>query len=376
VTTAWFTAGLFHLLIDQRPDGLRPLRQLIAGGDVLSPSHVARALAALPDCRMVNGYGPTENTTFTCCYDIRRAGWGSGSIPIGTPIRGTYVRILDDELKPVADGEVGQLCAGGSGLALGYLGDAQRTSDRFVPDPYEAGARLYLTGDLVKRRPDGSLEFIGRRDRQIKIDGKRVELGEIEEALRRNPAIADAIVVMEESGQSVRRLVGYVKTRSSPGKASAFGPEAAAKLRSELPAHMIPSEIIVLDEFPLTANGKVDLARLPTRKTASAMPPKNALEASLADIFKRVLGIPAVEPERNFFDLGATSLKLVEAHDHISRLYGDVELMTLFQYANIRDLARFLGGRQTSVERREAIAERMQRQSEAFRRLRGTKPTQ
>jgi hypothetical protein len=279
-------------------------------------------------------------------------------------------------MKPVADGEVGQLCAGGGGLALGYLNDTERTSERFVPDPYASGSRLYLTGDLVKRRPDGALEFIGRRDRQIKIDGKRVEIGEIEQALRRNPEIVDAIVVMHQDG-STRRLIGYVKARSGPDRADTFGPETLAKLRCELPAHMIPSEIFVLAEFPLTPNGKVDIARLPVRKIpAAASSPKNALEGALADIFKGVLGLPAIEPERNFFDLGATSLNLLEAHERITRLYGDVDVIALFEHTNIRDLARFLGGKQAGAPRREAMPSRIQRQSEAFKRLRSTKLAQ
>jgi amino acid adenylation domain-containing protein len=376
VTTAWFTAGLFHLLVDQRLDGLRPLRQLIAGGDILSPTHVARALSGLPGCRVVNGYGPTENTTFTCCYDIPRGGWGGGSIPIGIPIEGTYVRILDDGMRLVADGETGQLCAGGRGIALGYLGDPARTAERFVPDPYSADARLYLTGDLVRRRPDGAIEFIGRRDRQIKIDGKRVELGEIEEALRRNPAIVDAVLVFHQEGPAARRLIGYVKPKSRPNQANTFGLDTLAKLRCELPAHMVPSEIIVLEEFPLTANGKVDVARLPARAAAAAAPLKNALEGTLTDIFKRVLGVPAVEPESHFFDLGATSLNLLEAHEHISRLYGDVDVIALFEHTTVRDLARFLSGRQAAVKPPPEMSARLQRQTEAFKRLRNSRPPQ
>ena len=280
-------------------------------------------------------------------------------------------------MTAVADGDVGQLCAGGSGLALGYLHDTERTSERFVPDPYAAGSRLYLTGDLVRRRPDGALEFIGRRDRQIKIDGKRVEIGEIEQALRRNPEIVDAVVAMHQDG-SARRLIGYVKARSASDRADTFGMETLAKLRCELPAHMIPSEIFVLDEFPLTANGKIDIGRLPARKilAPAAVPPKNAIEGALADIFKGVLGLPAVEPERNFFDLGATSLKLLEAHERITRLYGDVDVIALFEHSNIRDLARFLGGKRAGAPRREGMPSRIQRQSEAFKRLRSTKLAQ
>jgi amino acid adenylation domain-containing protein len=191
VTTLWLTAGLFHLMVDQRPDALRGLRQLLAGGDVLSPTHVLHQLRNAPGCRLINGYGPTENTTFTCCYTIPADWDGAGPVPIGMPINGTEVFILDEWLHPVPEGEPGELCAAGDGLALGYLNQPEVTAQRFVESPFgPLGTRLYRTGDLVHRRADGAINFLGRLDRQVKINGKRIELEAVEAALR---AVSDHV---------------------------------------------------------------------------------------------------------------------------------------------------------------------------------------
>jgi len=188
VTTAWFTAGLFHLLVDQRLDGLRSLRQLVAAAMYSPDPCFARARRA-SGCRIVNGYGRREHDLLPAVMKSRAKDGAGDPFPSERLIEHTYVRLLDDDMKPVADGEVGQLCAGGSGLASGYLGDAKRTAERFVPDPYSEGARLYLTGDLARRRADGRAGIhrpaATARSRSTE---KRVELGEIEEALRRNPA--------------------------------------------------------------------------------------------------------------------------------------------------------------------------------------------
>src|SRR5450631_3359483 len=215
VTTLWLTAGLFHLMVDHRLQGLAPLRQLIAGGDVLSPPHVARAQAALPGCQLINGYGPTENTTFTCCYSIPRS-LTPGPIPIGTPIAHTTVHILDDAGRPVIDDQEGELYAGGAGLALGYLNRVELTEERFVANPFDpAGStRLYRTGDRVRRRGDGNIEFLGRVDRQVKINGKRVELEEIEACLRRSPLVEDAAVTSPIDDNGPRKVHAYVKLRA------------------------------------------------------------------------------------------------------------------------------------------------------------------
>ena len=368
VTTAWFTAGLFHLLVEHQLESLAGVRQILAGGDVLSPTHVARAQAALPNSQLINGYGPTENTTFTCCYPIPREGWGSGPVPIGTPIHGTYVHLLDDEMKPVAKGEIGMLYAGGLGVASGYV-DPALSAAAFVPDPYHPGATLYRTGDLVRRRPDGALDFVGRRDRQLKIGGKRVELGEIEEAMRHVAGVGDAVVTANESAGSIL-LTGYVKPASAGRDTASLAAAVNTELARLLPSHMRPSQILVLDEFPLNANGKVDRARLPQRRAASAATLAVATsqgESALRDIFQGVLGVGAISPDTNFFDLGATSLKLVEAHASIEQAWPGTDVMALFEHPTIRGLARAIEAREKTVQ--NAGQRRGQQQAEALKRL-------
>jgi non-ribosomal peptide synthetase component F len=188
VTTLWLTAGLFHQMVDEQLEALTTLKQLLAGGDVLSPSHVRKFIDASPSCRLINGYGPTENTTFTCCYVIDEF---NGSVPIGRPIAGTQVFILDENLQLVPPGFTGELYTSGHGLARCYHGRASLTAERFIPDPFsaEAGARLYRTGDLVRHRADGNIEFIGRGDEQVKVRGYRIEPGEVGTAIARAPGV-------------------------------------------------------------------------------------------------------------------------------------------------------------------------------------------
>jgi amino acid adenylation domain-containing protein len=376
VTTAWFTAGLFNLLVEHQLGALQGLRQILAGGDVLSPTHVLRARAGLPDCQLINGYGPTENTTFTCCYRIPKEGWGGGPVPIGTPIAGTYVRLLDDEMKPVPDGEVGMLYAGGLGVALGYIGDAHRSAASFVPDPLHPGATLYRTGDLARRRPDGALDFIGRRDRQVKIDGKRVELGEIEETLRRSGGIADAVVTAS-SADDGHVLTAYIKAAAANSEPVVLASEARNGLLRTLPPHMRPARIVVLDEFPLNTSGKIDHDHLPSPQSipVAAMPvTQGNTERMLGEIFGRVLGVRSVGADTNFFDLGATSLKLVEAHAAIERIWPGVGVVALFRHPNIRDLARAIEGRDTALD--AAARRRAQQQADALKRLQRARPAQ
>jgi len=367
-TTLWLTAGLFHLMVDHRLEALRPLRQLLAGGDVLSPTHVAKLLRTLPHCRLINGYGPTENTTFTCCHTITEADLADGSVPIGRPIAGTTVLVLDAEMRPVPDGAEGQLCAGGRGVALGYLNRPELTAERFVADPFSAepGARLYLTGDLVRRRAGGALMFLGRMDRQVKIDGRRVEFEEIETALRRQPGVRDAVAVLREDTPGRKRIVAYV-VGSAEGLLTA--------LRAALPPWAVPTAIVDLPTLPLNANGKVDRARLPAPEKAETGPslaPRNDMERALGAIWQRVLGRPEVRRDDNFFDLGGTSLHLIEVHAEIARrLKPDIALIDLFQRPRISELAALLLG-QPPVAAAAAVAvpERARRAAEAMRRAR------
>jgi amino acid adenylation domain-containing protein len=372
VTTAWFTSGLFNLFVDHQLAALRGVRQLLAGGDVLSPSHVRRAQAALPDCQLINGYGPTENTTFTCCYRIPREGWGGGPVPIGTPINGTYIRLLDEDMKPVNDGDIGMLYAGGLGLASGYLGDGRQASSNFITDPQELGSILYRTGDLARRRPDGNLDFVGRLDRQVKIDGKRVELGEIEEALRNCAGVSDAMVTMGSPGKPL--VTAYLKPMAGENDRAALVARVRTNIVAALPPHMRPSQVMIVDAFPLTPNGKVDLSRLPapTRPEAPTVPVATGkAERILVDIFSRVLGLGAIGLDTNFFDLGATSLNLMEAHASIARVWPGLGVIELFEHPSIRGLARAMESKAAPAH--SATRNRAERQSEALRRLQRAK---
>jgi amino acid adenylation domain-containing protein len=364
VTTLWLTAGLFHLMVDHRLDGLAPLQQLLAGGDVLSPSHVKKAQDALPGCQIINGYGPTENTTFTCCYRIPRDGL-PGPIPIGTPIAHTDVYIMDESRQPVADGQEGELYAGGAGVALGYWNRPDLTAERFVADPTatRAPSLLYRTGDRVRRRGDGNIEFLGRVDRQVKINGKRVELDEIEAWLRRSPGVEDAAVTCPPGEPGNRRVHAFVKFRPGEGTAAPQTLQAVRNyLKQELPDYMFPATFTVMDSLPLSPTGKVDRSKLasPQTATSTAAAPSavagNEIEATLLAIWRKVLGTNAVSVHDNFFDLGGTSLQLIAVHATIAAsMKSDVTVVDLFQYPRISALAaRLMGAGSASPERNGA----------------------
>jgi amino acid adenylation domain-containing protein len=378
VTTVWLTAALFHQMVDEHLEGLRPLRQLLAGGDVLSPPHVESALAAWPDLTVINGYGPTESTTFTTVWPMGGARHFAGSVPIGRPIDGTLVRVLDEGLELAATGSPGELCAGGRGLARGYLGRPDLTAERFVPDPLagigsEAGARLYRTGDLARWRPDregrAALEFLGRIDRQVKVRGFRIEPGEIEAALETHTAIHAAAVVAPEDRPGERRLVAWITT-SRPVSAE----ELREHLRHSLPAHMVPSAFHVLGELPLTAHDKVDrraLERLrPEEESAAVRPgaalPRGPVEEMVTSVWAGILDIPAerIGLRDDFFALGGHSLLATRIGTRLREAFGvDLPLRDLLERPTveamarrIEDLLRAEDGSAGTVETRKRLA--------------------
>ncbi len=213
VTTLWLTAALFNTVINEEPQALSEVKQLLIGGEALTVQHVKKGLAELPNTEIINGYGPTENTTFTCCYRIpRQLDDNLSSIPIGKPIGNTQVHILDSHLNPVPIGVPGELHIGGDGLARGYLNRPELTAEKFIANPFsnEPEARLYKTGDLARYMADGNIEFLGRIDSQVKIRGYRIELGEIESVLAQHPAIQQALVLAREDSPGDKRLVAYV----------------------------------------------------------------------------------------------------------------------------------------------------------------------
>jgi amino acid adenylation domain-containing protein len=353
VTTLWLTAGLFHLMVDHRLDGLQPLRQLLAGGDVLSPPHVAKALRALPHCQLINGYGPTENTTFTCCYRIPPGSSPDGPVPIGKAIAHTEVYVLDDAGKPVEDGQEGELYAGGDGVALGYLNRPELSAERFLANPFDVTGRslMYRTGDRVRRRADGNLEFRGRADRQVKISGKRVELDEIEACIRRCPLVEDAAVTSPELEAGARKIFAYVK--STAAHHVLIG-ELRAFLRQELPEYMLPASIVVMEALPLSATGKVDRAKLPPPIGAQSLgapeKPGSSIVKTLMKVWCEVLGRESVGAEDNFFDLGGTSLQLIQVHAIIrAAMPAEITVIDLFRYPRISALAAHLTQRTASL---------------------------
>jgi amino acid adenylation domain-containing protein len=353
VTTAWLTAGLFNVVVDERPTALRGLRQLLTGGEALSVPHVRRALANLPDVQLTNGYGPTEGTTFACCYRLPRElpdDWGS--VPIGRPIANTEAYVLDETLQPVPIGVVGDLYIGGDGLARGYLNHPYLTATRFVTNPFRrgVGAKLYRTGDRVRYRADGNLEFLGRLDHQVKLRGYRIELGEIESALMAEPGVQQSCVVLREDEPGMKRLVGY-----AVGDGSRLdGASLRGRLKQQLPQYMVPSDVVVLPALPLTANGKIDRASLPAPAQhhgtqGGRVPPRNAVEVQLMRIWEEVLGLKdgEVGMRDNFFALGGHSLAALRTLDKIARIFNRQLPLDTFWYEDgtIEHLAHRLTNR-------------------------------
>ncbi len=349
VTTLWLTAGLFHELVDRRPESLAGVRQLLAGGDVLSPDHVRRALDALPpEGRLTNGYGPTETTTFATTHELRPGDPVETPVPIGRPIQGTVCHVLDGDGRELPVGVEGELAIGGDGVARGYRGDPDLTAARFRPDPDRPGERLYLTGDRVRRRSDGALEFLGRADRQIKVRGFRVEPAEVESALRAHAGVADAAVTKFERAPGDPALAAYVV--ATRGSAAPDPAELRAHTAARLPAAMVPAAWISLPELPLTANGKLDRERLPmpgdrhlVRDGGDARP-RNATERRVVECFEEVLGVGPVGAEDDFFALGGHSLLAVALFAELERIGGRrLPLSTIFEASTPRALAASLG---------------------------------
>ncbi|GAA2496710.1 amino acid adenylation domain-containing protein [Streptomyces gobitricini] len=334
-TVLWLTAPLFNQLVDEDPTLFAGLETLLVGGDVLSCRHIALLRAACPRLRILNAYGPTENTTFTTVFPIERD--HRTAIPIGRPISGTTVLVLDAEGRPAAPGQVGELYTGGQGLARGYLGRPDLTAERFVTVD---GARHYRTGDLVSADTDGVLSFHGRTDDQVKIRGHRVEVKEVTNALLETDGVRDAHTLVTGEGTS-RRLVAYAVLDGTSGEDS-----VAAALRRTLPGYMCPDRVVAVPTLPLNANGKVDSARLPqppARPTHREPPVRTALEERVAGLWADVLHLDAatIHPDDDFFDLGGTSITAGALAGRLHRATGAaLPLSRLFETRTLAAVAQ------------------------------------
>ncbi|HSU16783.1 amino acid adenylation domain-containing protein, partial [Longimicrobium sp.] len=348
------------------------LRVMILGGERALPERVASWRRRVGDgVQLINSYGPTETTVAATLHEVRA---DEPVVPIGRPMPGYRVRVLDASLRPVPAGIPGELFVGGTGVARGYLHRPGATAERFVPDPFaaEPGARLYRTGDLVRWRevrecesarvrewngdaeggeavphapthsPTHALEFLGRTDDQVKVRGFRIEPGEIESLLRRYPGVRDAVVAVREDEPGDRRLVAYLVPADGAMPVDAV----RAAVRAELPAYMVPSAFVALDALPMTPSGKVDRRALPAPQAgdpAAPAVPLSRRERALAEVWRQVLGSDAVGPDDNFFDLGGNSLLLIRLAARLQEAMGvAVTAVELFRFPTVRALAAHL----------------------------------
>ncbi|TCP59426.1 amino acid adenylation domain-containing protein [Tumebacillus sp. BK434] len=341
VSTLWLTAGLFHQMAEHHLEGLRGVRQLLAGGDVLSVPHVQKVVEQL-DCRLINGYGPTECTTFAVCHEVQREDLLLPSLPIGRAIANTTVVILSGAGQPVPVGVPGELHLGGAGVALGYWNQPELTAERFINTEH---GRLYKTGDMVRRLADGTIEFLGRTDNQVKVRGFRIELGEIEAAAAKHPNVREAVVLVREDVPGDKRIVAYVTLHEA-----AEGTDALRRhLQASLPSYMVPQQLIAMDAFALTANGKVDRKSLPapewTASDREFTAPRTAVEAQLCALFETVLQAQPVGIHDDFFALGGHSLLATQAVTRIEAAFGiELPLRQLFEAPTVAELAAFVDG--------------------------------
>jgi aspartate racemase len=348
ISTLWLTAAIFHQMAEVQLEALSGVRRLLSGGDVLSIPHVQRMLAHLPeDGVFINGYGPTENTTFTSCHVMTRESRVEGPVPIGRPISNTQIYVLDRAMQPVPVGAHGELYIGGDGLARGYLERPALTAEKFVPNPFSevAGDRLYRTGDLVRYRADGTLEFKGRQDFQVKLRGYRIELGEIESVLGRHAEVRACLAMVREDRPGDKRLVGYVV----PTQSSLSVAELRRYLQERLPDYMVPVRFVMLDALPVTPNGKMDRKALPvpdegrTPLDTDFVAPRTPVEEQLATLWLEVLGLEAVGIQDNFFELGGHSLLATKVISRVrDHFHMELPLVRLFQRPTIASLAELI----------------------------------
>ncbi|HEX2202899.1 MAG TPA: amino acid adenylation domain-containing protein [Longimicrobium sp.] len=340
VTVVLLTTALFNGIARERPDAFRPLRAVLFGGEAAEADAVRAVLEAGAPERVVNVYGPTENATFSSTHTVGEVPAGARTVPIGRPNSNSTAYVLGAALEVLPVGYPGELCVGGDGVARGYLGRPALTAERFVPDPFSAapGARLYRTGDRARWRPDGTLDFLGRLDGQVKVRGFRVETGEVEAALRRHPAVSDCAVEARADASGTLRLVAYVV-----GSADADADGLRAQLRRTLPDYMVPSAFVALDRLPLTTNGKVDRAALPEPEATAAeyVAPRTEAETALARIWAEVLQVERVGVEDDFFALGGHSLLAMRVVSRVREALGvEPTVRALFEAPTLAEQAR------------------------------------
>ncbi|MBV9622595.1 MAG: amino acid adenylation domain-containing protein [Acidobacteria bacterium] len=339
------------LLHFEQAEKLLPRRYLIFGGEALTPKLVNQIESLAPACEILNHYGPTETTVGSLTlklteYALKEA--QAATIPIGRPIQNTQTYILDGNFEPVPPGVTGELYIAGAGVTAGYLGQPEKTEERFLTNPFSTDpeARMYRTGDLARYLEDGKIEFLGRGDDQVKVRGFRIELGEIESALSAHSAVKQAVVIARDDQQGNRQLVAYVVLRREQ---AAGAEELRSHLKQQLPDYMVPQAVVLMSKLPLGPNGKLDRKALPepqeVEREAELVAPRNETETTLLNIWQRVLHREKIGVTDNFFELGGHSLLAVQLMGEIRKETGaDIPLAALFQGATIEYLANLVRG--------------------------------
>lgn len=356
INLIWVTAGLFQQIAAVDAAAFAGDRTVITGGDVVNPAAARTVLSAGrgSGLRLLNGYGPTENTTFSTTFDISRLGDNELTVPIGRPIANSTAYLLDPLGRPLPPGIVGEIWVGGDGVALGYLGDPVLTELRFMPDPFSdsPGARMYRTGDFGRWRDSGQIVFVGRADNQVKVRGFRVEFGEISAALAIHPSVAEVIVLAPRRESGERDLVAYVTPRAG---AALLPADLREHFQARLPRQLLPHAFMVLDRFPLNANGKVDTRAFPgvdvagLEHAASRLEPRTAEERLLAAIWADLLGHEPTSVEDNFFHVGGDSILTIRL---VARAYEaglDITLRDVFDHPTIAGIASIAARRNRAL---------------------------
>ncbi|HEV2150062.1 MAG TPA: amino acid adenylation domain-containing protein [Longimicrobiaceae bacterium] len=340
ITHLYQTAALFNQHVREQVDAYSGLRQLVFGAEAVGTEGVRRMLLQGRPKRVLHEYGPTEATVWCTLDVVEEVAEGAATVPIGRPVPNARAYVLGPDLEPQPAGVPGELYVGGAGVVRGYLGRPDLTAGRFVPDPFapEPGARMYRTGDRVRWRPDGRLEFMGRLDDQVKMRGFRIEPGEVEGALSAHPGVRQARVIVREDRPGEKRLVAYVV-----GTAGADA--LRAHLRRSLPEYMVPQAFVALDRLPLTPNGKLDRKALPAPDPASAQDryaaPRSPVEEVLAEIWAEVLERKRVGVEENFFDLGGHSLLATRLVSRVRQAFGvELPVRALFEGPTVAEVSK------------------------------------
>jgi len=333
IDTLWLTAPLFNQLSEENPYMFKKVKYLLTGGDVLSPRHINMVRKSNPNITIINGYGPTENTTFSCCFTIDKN--YENSIPIGKPIANSTAYIVSKNGKIQPKGVPGELWVGGDGVSKGYLNRKDLTLEKFIPNPFGKG-KVYKTGDLVKLLPNGNIDFIGRLDNQVKIRGFRVEISEIDNVVKQYPEISKIYTLVKEMNGSKILITYFTADRIINIQ------DIILFLQERLPLYMIPQYIMQLEQLPLTINGKVDKLKLPMPELESKnkyVAPENETQKQLCDIWCKIFNMKKIGILDNFFELGGDSLLAIRLQTEALKQNININYSDIFEYQTIKSLS-------------------------------------